>query len=791
MGVVWHKVWRDLAHNKMRTALAALSIAAGVSTLGLTIGARGVMDVHLARERAISRSANVILKGDRLDQETVEAALLEPGVADAELETVAAIRWRLPQETAWQQGVLIARQDYASQKVSRVELLEGDWPGGEVLSVERQTARHFDISLGATIVVEIGHGEAVSIAGVVRKPYVLPPQYDGPATFYATSETVSRLAGLHDPNKLYVRLAPGDESVGDVRERVEERFTRMGLTVSGFTASGIEDEFPMDLLGGWLDAMFLMLGVLGVAALGVSAFLIVNTMDAIVVRQVWQIGVMKVVGGTLPRLARLYLATASIYGLSALLVAVPLAVFGAHAISGWLLDTFNIIATRDFQISPVAVGAQVILAVVVAVLAAAVPVLGGVRVSAHRAISTYGLGSQFGRDAIDRLVGRARILSRPVALGMRNAFRRKTRVALTLLTFVFVGVLFISSVTTRVSLDSSLEAVLADLAYDVMVVSPRAYRTDRLLETTQGVAGVTRAEVWDQAECKVTRVNGGASEIALFGIPPDSQVVRPRLVAGRSLLPGDGRAIMVNNRIATEYGIEVGEEIVLTIAGKESTWTVVGLSLNTTPALVSFVPYEVLAQEAGHAGRGNTVMVVSSAHDVETQERLVGGLSDAYVAERIDIATLRSAHDFRQMSYAMFDIMFYLLLTMAFLAAVVGTVGLMGTLSIGVVERTREIGVLRAVGARSSTVFGILVGEGLALGILSWLLTVPLSYPGSRLLGMGVGLALFQADLADFRFSFASVGIWLVLVAAISTLSSVWPALRATRVSVREALAYE
>jgi putative ABC transport system permease protein len=630
----------------------------------------------------------------------------------------------------------------------------------------------------------------VSIGGVVRKPYVLPPQYDGPATFYATSEVVSRLTGVHDSNKLYVRLMPGGDDVETARKRVEDRLVGMGLDISGFTAAGMEDEFPMDALGGWLDAMFLMLGVLGAAALGVSAFLIVNTMDAIVVRQVWQIGVMKVLGGTIPRLARLYLVAAAIYGLLALLLAVPLAAIGAHAMSGWLLDTFNIIATRDFQISPLAVSVQVVVALIVAVLAAAAPVLGGVRVSPHRAISAYGLGGQFGRGALDRLVGRARILSRPVALGLRNAFRRKMRVALTLLTFVCVGVLFIAVVSTRASLDSSLEMILDDLAYDVMVIFPRAYRTDRLIEGTEGVPGVTRVEVWDQAESELSLENG-RTEITVFGIPPDSQVVYLRLVAGRGLLPGDGRAIVVNNRVAAEHAIQVGDELALTIAGRESAWTVVGLSLNTTPALVSFVPYEAMAQEAGHAGRGNMVMVMSAAHDAESQERLVAGLSDSYVVHRIETTTLRSAHEFRQISYTMFDVIFYLLLTMAFLAAVVGAVGLTGTLSIGVAERRREIGVMRAVGARSSAVFCVFVAEGLAMGILSWLLTVPLSYPAARLLGMAIGLALFQADLADFQFSLSSVGVWLVLVLAISALASAWPAFRATRVSVREALAYE
>jgi putative ABC transport system permease protein len=132
----------------------------------------------------------------------------------------------------------------------------------------------------------------------------------------------------------------------------------------------------------------------------------------------------------------------------------------------------------------------------------------------------------------------------------------------------------------------------------------------------------------------------------------------------------------------------------------------------------------------------------------------------------------------------------YLLLTMALLVAVVGGMGLAGTLSISVIERMREIGIMRATGALTSAIFGIFVGEGISLGVLSWLLVVPLSYPGARLFSAALGLALFQTEL-EFRYSVPSVVAWLVLVVVLSALSSLWPAWRAARVSVREALAYE
>ena len=130
------------------------------------------------------------------------------------------------------------------------------------------------------------------------------------------------------------------------------------------------------------------------------------------------------------------------------------------------------------------------------------------------------------------------------------------------------------------------------------------------------------------------------------------------------------------------------------------------------------------------------------------------------------------------------------MLAMAILAAIVGSVGLMSTMSINVVERAREVGVIRAIGASSLAVLGIFVSEGVLVGIISWLLVVPFSYPLARLFSNLIGYSLLEVPL-DFSYPMSAVLSWLVIMIVLSALASLWPALRATKVSVREALAYE
>jgi putative ABC transport system permease protein len=174
--LIFRKIWGDLAHNKARTLLAVLSIAAGVFALGLAFGALGVMRARIEQDKLASRPTDLTFRAWALGQETfhqdlVDAALRRPGVADAEGETTLPLRWQLEGEKNWQNGTLVARADYVAQRISLVQLLEGQWPARHTLAVERKSSQYFAVPLGATILVESGQGERqLPVVGVVRKP---------------------------------------------------------------------------------------------------------------------------------------------------------------------------------------------------------------------------------------------------------------------------------------------------------------------------------------------------------------------------------------------------------------------------------------------------------------------------------------------------------------------------------------------------------------------------------------------------------------------------------------------
>jgi putative ABC transport system permease protein len=380
-----------------------------------------------------------------------------------------------------------------------------------------------------------------------------------------------------------------------------------------------------------------------------------------------------------------------------------------------------------------------------------------------------------------------------VALCLRNTFRRKGRIALTLATLTFAGALFIMAMSVPASFDNTIEALLNSFRYDVMVVFPHPRRAEHLIGASASVPGVTAVEVWDRRDAELVLASTSSTRlgVGVYGVPPHSQVFNPHIASGRSLLPDDGRAILLNKNIAADHDIQVGDEVTLKMAGKETTWTVVGLILNATVGQSdNFVPFDTLTQAAGSPSQGSIVMLASEGHDAQAQARLIGALSNVYAERGIETTTFQSASQAQEKGRTFFGAILYLLLTMVIVAAIVGSLGLTGTLSINVVERRREIGVMRALGAKPSAIATIFVTEGMLVGALSWLFAAPLSYPGARVFSDAVGNAALGTRL-DFSYPFGGIILWLVVVLVLSVLASLWPAVGASRVSVREVLAYE
>jgi putative ABC transport system permease protein len=181
---------------------------------------------------------------------------------------------------------------------------------------------------------------------------------------------------------------------------------------------------------------------------------------------------------------------------------------------------------------------------------------------------------------------------------------------------------------------------------------------------------------------------------------------------------------------------------------------------------------------------------VTADHSLEHQTQVSSLLQRRFKALGYRISAIESGAAFASSITEVLHILIIILLAMAMLTALVGSIGLAGTMSMNVLERTREIGVLRAIGAHNQIISKLVIVEGLIIGLISYLFGLALSFPITSLLSNVISRSIFNSP-ARFVMAAQGLGIWLALVLLLSIGASLLPARNASQLTIREVLAYE
>ncbi len=824
----WYKVLNDLTGNKTRTLLIVLSIAVGLFAVGTIVSARTLLSTEMARSyAAINPSDGIVRTVELFDEDFVRAVRAMPEVADVDARRVLEVRARVV-STGETDGIkpasaqpaemtlrIFAVRDYDAMRVDIVNPQSGAWPPPErEILIERSALAVLGAQIGDTLRIELPGGRTrdLYIAGTAHDMVQVPAQFDGTPYGYIAFETLTWFGEPYGFNELHVRVSPptvppegGDVSSppvggseGGTRaaiNAVKDKAEDTGFTIP-LSMTAEPGALPLDDI---LDAVLLLMGALGVLALFLSVFLILNTVSALLAQQKRQIGVMKAIGARTGQIMGMYLTLALLYGLCALLIAVPLSGVGARALSAFIAGMFNF-DLLEVRLPPTAALIQIAVGVIVPLLASLPPFLANLRVSAAEALRVgYQPGKgRLGAGWIDRLLSGANLwfarhtLSRPLLLSLRNTFRSKGRLVLTLITLTLGGAIFMGVFSVQASLDQTLDDLLRWWGFDVMVIPARAYRADKMIRAALDVPGVVAADIWFQLPARRVRPDGIESDNLYFFVPnPDSPLVpAPKMISGRWLLPEDENAVVLNAlAMKEEPDIAVGSDIVLKVMGRERTYRVVGVCMGILMPM-GYAPYPYVARTTGQVGLGSAALIQTEHHDVESITATAAAIEAHFKRVGLRVRDTQTIIGEREEAGTSFGIIIALLMVMAVLLALVGGLGLMGSMTINVLERAREIGVLRAIGAPNRGVAQVFIVEGVAIGVLSWAFGTALALPLGRLLSDAVGLTLMGAPLS-FSFSTLGVWIWFGVVVVLSALASAIPARNASRLTVREVLAYE
>jgi putative ABC transport system permease protein len=355
------------------------------------------------------------------------------------------------------------------------------------------------------------------------------------------------------------------------------------------------------------------------------------------------------------------------------------------------------------------------------------------------------------------------------------------------------GAIFIAVFNVRVTLFDYIDSIGNYFKADVTVSFDRPYRLKEVEMVGMSFPGVTAVEGWAFANAEVIYPDGLVADNLLILAPPvESSLVEPILVSGRWLQAGDEKAITVSETLLEKYpALKAGDLLRMRIDGKEDEWKVVGIfKFVGQQGTIGYGTYDYISKLTNLANRSVSFRVVSEKHDTTAQNNLAENLDKYFRKKGFHVSEVRTGKSTLSSASESLDILVAFLLVMALLTAIVGSMGLAGTMGMNVLERTREIGIMRAIGAVDQEIMRTVIVEGVVIGGISWSLGTVLSIPFTYLLSTIVSLAIFNSPI-DVHFTWIGYVIWLMVVFLLSALASVLPARNAAKLTIREVLSYE
>jgi len=790
----WRKVFRDLSSHWFRTALVVLSIAIGIFAVGVMLGGREILLREFDADHTSSVPANVTYRAQDFGDDLVIKAGLQPAVAAAQARRSVTLRYTRAGSTEDHSLLLEAFRDFDDIRVAKVVPLgDAPWPPqrGDVV-LEAAAKQVDDFKVGDTLTVERADGETATlrVAGFAHDINAMPSQFVGFETGYVSYDTMVDLGETRQPNQLSLVFADQDITLSeasrlsvDLREKL---FDQENLQVLNTDVPKPGSHFLGDIFG----ALSLLLLALGGLSLGLSAFLVVNTVSSLMAQQVRQIGVMKAIGGSAGQLERLYVVTVAIYGALAVAVGLPATAAATRWFSDFAAEILN------FRVTSYAPPAWVVLVeiavgMLVPLLAAAGPVRSGVRMSVVKALNATGMtDARFGHGLVDRLLGKIHGLPRPVALSLRNTFLRKGRLALTLSTLVLASAVVMSVFSVQASIERTITDLESWWRYDAEFVFATPQDAAAVEAEVEDVPEVVALEAWPAFPATLVRSDGTENEsFNIVGLDPETDFVGPTLIEGRWLTEGDTNALVINTDVQNaEESLKVGSDVRLDVLGTGTNWRIVGVIKGQLGGSTVYCDADELTDAAGISGV-TRLLVRGEASDAESEQALLTAVEDRLKDGGYQVRSAQTRADLAGRLREWLGILVAFLVLMAALLATVGVIGLTGTMSINVLESTREIGVMRATGAQHGAIYQIYVTEGVTVGFIAWFVGALFVYPLS--LGLVRALEAVIGIPLSYAFSWLGLLAWLALMLVISGLASIAPAFRASQVSVRDAIAYE
>jgi putative ABC transport system permease protein len=811
------KLRRDLRASWPRLALMVVAIAVSLVAFSTVLYAWSVVSRETERAYLSTEPASAtILFGPAVDAGEMAAIAAEarglPQVIEAtgrsQFTTDLAVGGQVSEIPL--QVFAAAPEDPMRMAIFEVEQ-GSSWPpaAGEIL-LRRDSLDLLEVAGGDTVTVETPGGEParLRVAGTVYDPSLAPAAQQQTGQGYLSTASLAALGEPDVFDQLKIQVAePGEAVPSRDRDVVVAAAGEVGQWLQQKHGLAIREvQVPEPYAHphqGQADALLSALLIGAGAALLLSTILVANMLGGLFTQQIPQIGIMKAIGARSVRIGRLYLAmTLVVAGVATLLALAP----GIWLSRSFAPNVFGFLGIEPASLAaawwtyPVVLAAGLLLPVTMAL----VPLVKTARTTVRAAIDHRGLrsGPRVAGGFLARL-GRVPWADRGLLMALRNTVRRPARFLLSVGLLASAGAMFVAGMSARDSTQAVADEAVERLRWDVVVQLDSPVSVDALTPVLQRVPGVDRVEGWTRTSAGVsgpgrlpltrTYPDQGHGGVFVTAIPADTTMLaRPKLLSGRWLAPRETGAIVLSQVTLANAGLDAraGDTVELTLGGDAIPWRLVGIVEERGDSGGAYVTAEGLAAATDQpASVVSTLRVATDRHDEPTRQAIAEGIEGELARAGVGVAAADSAGRTEASTGGHLEPILVILLATALPMGLIGCIGLASTMGANVLERTREFGVMHAIGACPKAVRRIVVAEGLFVALASCLVAAVPAVGLTLAMNAMLGNLFFNAPL-PFRISLLASAVWIVLIVLGAMLATEAAASRASRLTVREALAY-
>jgi ABC-type antimicrobial peptide transport system permease subunit len=775
-GALTRKAIADVTRRRLRTILVVLGIAIGVLGLTAISIASDALNASFSFSQNRSSSPDLSFGVQAVDPSLEPTLAAVPNVKAVQIDTQYSTRWHVS-PVPIRMGI-VAYTNFQQVKINTFELNAGRLPGPGEIVMESSDRALQNFALGDTVTIETAQGlKQLRIVGTVRTLGLPSAGFLSFSTAYMSADALSQLTGISSANDIEVQVQNASQVNSTARE-LANFLRNQHVTIVSASTSGINSDQIAT------NAVFTITRVLAIIALLLTSFLIINTVSTLIAEQTKIIGTMKAIGGSRSKVIRSYLLSVALYGIVGTVLGIGLGIFAGYQFLMFLGNLFTV-DLGSFQVAPSALLIGIAVGIGVPIAAAIIPLWLGTKISVREAMTSYGVSNGKHGAPRSRIGQRLTWVPQTAWLGMRGIFRKRGRAILTLLALMLSGIAFMSVQITSNSFDQFLNQLLGTYHLDARVsTKPQLY--DQIKAQMLAVPNVVRVE---RLENLIVKTRQGSFD--LTGVEADTQLYQYHLIAGRWLLGDEPGALVISDVASGKLGLKVGEKVTFSDATDMATWKIIGevsdqndafaggVGITTIDNFHSFERVSTnLAQGFMIQARDHSPQAVNSMANTLDGTLTHAGLSPSIETEQQIVARNQNQ----------FQVLTAILYIVSVIIALVGILGLFNTLTISVLERRREIGILRSMGGTGWRIASVFWMEGISLAVVAWIAAVIVGIPAAYAF-----VSLIGSLLVPLPFTFAPVtsGIMLVFILAIATLASFGPALSAARVRVSEMLRYD